>query len=345
VVNDLSGGISKMNRGVVFLSVACLSIAACGPATTPVQSQSTPATPAAPAVAASPATPAAAVDHTAEVLAWRERRVGNLRKPDGWLSLVGLHWLIEGEQSVGSGEDNAIVLATGPERLGTMRVSQGKLEFIADAAARDLRLQSLQADAWVDISSAAGVAVALQPDSGEQPGRILIGTDSSVTPIERGGKLALRVKDANAATRAGFAGIDYFDIDPGWRIEAQWTAYATPQSFEIQNVLGMIEKMPNPGYASFSRNGREYRLYPVIEEGEADWFFIFADRTSGRETYGPGRFFYATPVADGEKIVLDFNKAYNPPCAFTEYSTCPLPPPENRLDLAVTAGEKKYKAH
>jgi uncharacterized protein len=334
-----------MNRSAVFLGLVCVSMAACSPVTTPVQSQPVETVPAESAGAAAPATPAVALDHTSEVLAWRERRVGNLRKPDGWLSLVGLHWLSEGGQSVGAGKDNAVVLATGPEHLGVIRVSQGRLEFTPDASVRDLRLQSLQADAWVDISPAAGAAVALQPDSGEQPGRILIGTDSSITPIERGGKLALRVKDANAATRAGFAGIDYFDIDADWRIEAQWTAHATPQAFEIQNVLGMIEKMPNPGYASFTRNGREYRIYPVIEEGAADWFFIFADRTSGRETYGPGRFFYATPVADGGKVVLDFNKAYNPPCAFTEYSTCPLPPPENRLDLAVTAGEKKYKAH
>ncbi len=339
-----------MNRSVLFLCLVCASMMACSPATTPVRSPSaetapvaaTPATPAAPAASA---VPAVAMDHTAEIRAWRERRVANLRKPDGWLSLVGLHWLSEGEQSVGAGKDNAVVLATGPQRLGVMLASQGRLQFTPDATVRDLRVQSLQADAWVDISSAAGAAIALQPDSGEQPGRILIGTDSIVTPIERGSKLALRVKDANAATRTGFAGIDYFDIDPSWRIEAQWTAHTTPQAFEIQNVLGMVDKMPNPGYASFTRNGREYRLYPVVEEGESDWFFIFADRTSGRETYGPGRFFYATPVADGDKVVLDFNKAYNPPCAFTEYSTCPLPPPENRLDLPVTAGEKKYKAH
>lgn len=337
-----------MNPSLVFLGLAFLSVAGCGPATAPARSPSaeaaSPAMPVAPA-AATPSDSALAMDHGAEVLAWRERRVGKLRNPDGWLSLVGLHWLGEGEQRVGSGKDNAIVLATGPERLGTMRVMQARLEFVADPAVRNLRVQSLQPNGWVDISSTAGGPVALQPDSGEQPGRILIGTEVSVALIERGGKLALRVKDANSATRSGFAGIDYFDIDPSWRIEAQWTAFNTPQSFEIQNVLGMVEGMPNPGYASFTRNGREYRLYPVIEEGEADWFFIFADRTSGRETYGPGRFFYATPVADGQKIVLDFNKAYNPPCAFTEFSTCPLPPPENRLDLAVTAGEKKYKAH
>ena len=101
--------------------------------------------------------------------------------------------------------------------------------------------------------------------------------------------------------------------------------------------------MPNPGYGTFTRDGREYRIYPVVEEGSDDLFIIFADRTSGKETYGPGRFVYAPwPKADG-KLVIDFNKAYNPPCALNAFSTCPLPPPENRLDLRVTAGEKKYE--
>jgi uncharacterized protein len=280
--------------------------------------------------------------HAAEINNWRETRVGNLRKPDGWLSLVGLHWLSDGEQTVGTAPDNAVVLATGPMYLGMMRVVGKTVSFKPSYAGSDLRVQSLQDDVWVDAGSSA-TGFEMEPDSATRPGRILIGTEASVALIERSGKLALRVKDANAATRKGFMGIDYYPIDPSWRIEAEWTAHATPQPFEIQNVLGAIEEMPSPGYASFSRNGKSYRLHPVLEAGSEELFFIFADRTNGRETYGAGRFFYATPPVAGGKVVLDFNKSYNPPCAFTEFSTCPLPPPENRLDLVVTAGEKKYR--
>lgn len=323
---------NTVNRRIVLLVMTVLT--ACSASKPPV-------TDAASAVT----TPVAVAlsEHENSILAWRDTRVGNLRKPDGWLALVGLHWLSEGEQSVGAGQGNAIQLAAGPGKLGVMRITQGKLGFVPDVDARDLRVQSLQADAWLDVAATDG-GFAMQPDSGEQPGRILVGSEVSVALIERGGKLALRVKDANAPTRQGFAGIDYYPIDPTWRIEAEWTANTTPQNFQIQNVLGMIEEMPSPGYASFTRGGKNYRLYPVLEEGSDEWFFIFADRTSGRETYGPGRFFYAPPAQDG-KVVLDFNKAYNPPCAFTEFSTCPLPPPENRLDLAVSAGEKKYRGH
>jgi uncharacterized protein (DUF1684 family) len=326
-----------MNRmPLLLLSIV---IAACGADPGPV------AAPTPTPVAATGTAPAAApaADHEATIRAWRETRVTNLRRPDGWLSLVGLHWLTDGEQSVGSAEGNAVRLASGPAKLGTITVAGGSARFVPDPAAGELRVQTYTGAAWTDAAADAGAYV-LDPDSGAAPGRILVGSDIGVALIERGGRLALRVKDANAPTRSGFAGIEYFPIDAGWRIEAEWVPHATPQTFDIQNVLGMVDRMVNPGYARFTREGREYRLYPVLEDGADEWFFIFADRTSGRETYGPGRFLYAPAAVDG-KVVLDFNKAYNPPCAFTDYSTCPLPPPENRLDLAVTAGEKKYGAH
>jgi len=278
--------------------------------------------------------------HVTEIEQWRARRISNLTKPDGWLSLVGLHWLNEGEQTVGAGADRAVVLAVGPQKLGAITVSGIAASLALEPGSEGVRVQCHGPDDWADLPTQAN-PYPLKPDSSDAPCRLLLGEKISIALIERGGKLALRVKDADAATRSGFAGIPSYDIASDWRIEAVWTPHQVMQEIEIQNVLGMIEKMPNPGYASFTRDGREFRLYPVIEAGETDYFFIFADRTSGRETYGPGRFFYATPAVDG-RIVLDFNKAYNPPCAFTEYSTCPLPPPENRLDLAVTAGEKKY---
>jgi len=303
-----------------------------------------PPAPATPAVAPAPAAvDAQTLAHAEDIRAWRETRVENLRKPDGWLSLVGLHWIGEGEQSVGKAADRDIVVATGPDHLGVLTpAGNSVVELRLDPTIDNVRVQAYQNDAWVDVSAVGGIH-RLRSDSSDAPSRILIGEDASILLIERGEKLGLRVKDANAKTRTGFTGIEYFDIDPSWRIEATWTPHAAPQTFEIQTVLGTVELMPNPGYASFTRDGKEYRLYPVLEEDGGDFFFIFADRTSGHETYGPGRFLYATPAtAAGDKVLLDFNKAYNPPCAFSEYSTCPLPPPENRLDLRVTAGEKKY---
>jgi uncharacterized protein len=328
-----------MIRKVLCALLISLGMVACRSPQTPVRDSAL-ATPSADGFESTESHQAPSV-HAAEINNWRETRVGNLRKPDGWLSLVGLHWLSDGEQTVGAAADSAVVLATGPKHLGTIRVVGKTVSFKPDSAVTDLRVQSLQDNAWIDVSASA-TGFDIEADSGTHPGRILIGTEASVALIERGGKLALRVKDASASTRTGFVGIDYYPINLSWRIEAEWTAHATPQTFEIQNVLGMIEQMPSPGYASFSRDGKNYRLHPVLEAGSDELFFIFADRTNGRETYGAGRFFYATPPVAGGKVVLDFNKAYNPPCAFTEFSTCPLPPPENRLDLAVTAGEKKY---
>ena len=171
---------------------------------------------------------------------------------------------------------------------------------------------------------------------------MVFGTANFVV-IDRSGRKALRVKDSEAPTRTHFLGIDYFDIDPSWRVEAKWIAFDPPHELEVPTVIGTVEKYPVPGKAVFQRGGKTFELLPVIEvPGDRELFLIFADRTSGKETYGAARFLYVPMPVDG-KIVLDFNRAYNPPCAFTPYATCPLAPPENRLDLRVTAGEKKYR--
>ena len=290
-------------------------------------------------VAAAPASVAAVADgHAVDVETWRQGRLQRLQKADGWLSLIGLHWLLEGEQSIGSAPDNAIVLNAGPAHLGVVRVQGAAIEF---AAAED-GPQVMVTDSGNWRPDGDRVWHTLAPDTGGKPSLVSVETISFLV-IERGGKFALRVRDSEASTRRNFPGIEHFPVDASWRIEAAWTAHPTMQHFDIQNVIGTIEKMENPGYATFVRDGREFRIYPVIEEGSEDLFIIFADRTSGRETYGPGRFVYAAWPKDGT-LIIDFNKAYNPPCAFSEYSTCPLPPPENRLDLKVTAGEKKFIA-
>jgi uncharacterized protein len=160
--------------------------------------------------------------------------------------------------------------------------------------------------------------------------------------IDRGGKKALRVKDSAADRRTHFLGLDYFPVDESWRIVARWVPFEKPRLLPITNLLGQTAPEPVPGKAVFERDGKTYELLPIDEGPGEPLFFVIADATSGKETYGGGRFLYADEPKDGQ-IVLDFNRAQNPPCAFTPFATCPLPPKENRLPFAVTAGEKHYR--
>ena len=261
---------------------------------------------------------------------WRATRVERLKQPQGWLSLVGLHWIEPGTHRVGRADDNDIVLATGPASLGTVRLADGKVFFAAheDSAVR------------VDGAAPSG-EVELRSDHHETPSVLSFDAgQATIQLIDRNGKLGFRVRDARAKTRSGFVGIENYAIDQTWRVEARFEPHPAGKTIDIANVIGQLEPMANPGAVVFEREGKTYRL-EAVDEGDGSLFLIFADRTNGKDTYGAGRFVYADAAVDGETLV-DFNKAYNPPCAFNAYSTCPLPPPENRLDLEVTAGEKKY---
>lgn len=266
-----------------------------------------------------------------EIFDWRAERVQRLQKPDGWLSLVGMHWLDAGSTRVGSGLTNGTRLTLGPDRLGLINVDKARrISFMPEAGVA----------VTVDGVPANG-RVNLVPDSAGQPTVVGFNQgDASFIVIERGGRFALRVRNANALTRLGFTGIDYFDIDPAFRLKAKFTAHEPGRKIEIVNILSMIEPMDNPGTVTFEKDGRSYTL-EAVDEGDHRLFLIYADRTSGHESYPAARFLYAEyPGADGSTIV-DFNKGYNPPCAFTAFSTCPMPPASNRLDLHITAGEKK----
>jgi hypothetical protein len=282
------------------------------------------------AIAATPATAADPAAHRDEVLKWREARVARLTAPEGWLALVGLHWIEPGTHRIGSAPDNGLVLAVGPARLGTLTLADGKVTLtLADGVE-------------ATIGDGKAREGALAPDRSGAPTIVRFG-EASFSVIERDGKFGLRVRDPQAKTRSGFAGIDYFDIDPAWRFDARFEPHPPGRTIDIVNVLDMLEPMKNPGVVVFEKDGKEYRLEALDDTGDGQLFLIFADRTNGKLTYGPGRFLYAPPPVDG-KTIVDLNRAYNPPCAFTPYSTCPLPPPENRLNLAVEAGEKKYAA-
>jgi uncharacterized protein (DUF1684 family) len=268
-------------------------------------------------------------DYVKQIDAWRTQRVERLKAPNGWLSLIGLHWLKDGRNTVGSAKDNDVVLAKGPGHLGVVTLKEGAATIELDP----------KSGATIDGKPAKSAT--LLDDSHDTPTTVAFGT-ASFYLVDRNGKKGLRVKDSAADARTHFTQIDNFATDPTWRIEAKWIAFDPPHTLETPNVLGQTDTFPVPGKAEFTRGGKTYELLPVVEvPGDKELFLIFADRTSGKETYGAARFLYAEMPKDG-KIVLDFNKAYNPPCAFTPYATCPLAPPENRLDLAVTAGEKKY---
>lgn len=268
--------------------------------------------------------------YTKEIESWRSQRVERLKAPNGWLSLIGLHWLKDGANSIGSGKDNAIVLAKGPAKLGVATLDHGKVSIVIDPGT------------GATIDGHKKTSSVLLDDSHPDPTTVTFGTVSFYL-IDRNGKKGLRVKDSAAATRTHFLGLDYFPIDPSWRVEAKWLPFKPAHTLEIPNVLGDIDKSTVPGKAVFTRNGKTYELLPVLEEPDAkELFFIIADRTSGKQTYGAARFIYTDMPKDG-KLVIDFNKAYNPPCAFTPFATCPLAPPENRLPIPVTAGEKKYR--
>lgn len=266
-----------------------------------------------------------------EVERWRATRIARLTAPNGWLSLIGLEWLKPGGNRLGSAADNDIVLAKAPARLGAITWAEdGTLSI------------SLEAGSGATIDGKPATQAALLDDSHATPTSVAFSSVNFIV-IDRDGRKGLRVRDSEAETRTQFAGIDCFPIDPAWRIVADWQPLDPPFQLATGTVIGTIENYPAPGKAVFEREGQRFELYPVIEvPGDTQLFLIFADATSGKETYGAARFLYADMPRDG-KIVLDFNKAYNPPCAFTPYATCPLAPPENRLALRVTAGELGYR--
>jgi uncharacterized protein (DUF1684 family) len=157
-----------------------------------------------------------------------------------------------------------------------------------------------------------------------------------------GDHFGVRVKDPNSERRKNFKGIDFFPTDPKYRVETRFEPYSPPKHIPMPNVSGITTDEVSPGALVFTLDGKEFRIDPILEQGTKDYFIIIKDATSGHETYGAARYLYASPPDASGKTVVDFNKAYNPPCAFTPYATCPLPPPQNRLPIRIEAGEKKY---
>ena len=321
------------------LFLACVSTVAVAAQGTPAAApQVAPAAAAQVAPAAPAAPPAKPSTWEEEVAAWKQARFERLQRPDGWLTLVGLAWLEPGDNSVGSDPKSAVVLPAGkaPARLGILRlVATGKqhtLTFIADKGAAVTH----------DGAAVTTLDLIADADAKADAGPTLLEHGSlSFFVIRRGDRLGVRVKDSQAATLRAFHGLDYYPLDRKWKLPARFEAEATPKEIPIPNALGFDEPILSPGHVVFTLDGVEHRLLALDDTGDGRLFLVFGDKTNGRDTYGGGRFLYTDPPAGG-RVTVDFNRAYNPPCVFSPYATCPLPPAGNRLPLAVEAGEKKY---
>ncbi len=272
---------------------------------------------------------ARADEYTDSVIEWRAGRLQRLTKPDGWLTLIGRHPLEPGTWTVGSGAVNAIRLAAGPASLGTITyAADGRVSFALTEGVAAAIDGTTNRSAELDYKS-------------EQPTYVRTGTVSFYV-MDRSGKLFLRVRDSESARRKNFGGLGSWPIDPAWRIEANWVPFDPPHEIKITNIMGLIEPAIIPGKAVFSHEGKTFELLAIDEGPEEDLFFVLSDTTAGTETYEACRFFYAKRPVNG-KVILDFNKVYNPPCAFTPFATCPLPPKENILPFPLRVGEKKYR--
>lgn len=278
-----------------------------------------------------------------DLVAWRAKRAASLQAPEGWLSLIALGWLKEGDNSFGSAEDSRVQISgKAPAHIGIVRLQKGTLRLLppADGFPKDLLVDGQPANA-----QPAKEQLLLADDS-DKPSKLTIGT-LTIIVIHRDDQFALRVKDLDAATRTGFHGLRWYDPNPAYRVHARWIPYNPPKVLDIPTVLGTTTHMPAPGAAEFILDGQVVRLEPVLEDPKStELFFIMRDATSKTTTYGAGRFLYTElpdhGVGQPGEVWLDFNRLVNPPCAFTPYATCPLPPPQNRLSVALPAGERRY---
>ena len=268
--------------------------------------------------------PIFADDYAHEIADFRAARERSISSADGWVTLAGLSWLKEGLNRVGSDPASEVPLPSSvPARVGTIILKGGHADF----------------------RPAPGVKIPAQ-EMKEDSTILSIGTVKFLL-IRREEKFGIRVKDSDAPARREFTHLSWYPVDPAWRIEAKFTPWDKPRTLKFDTVIdGLQEEDSSPGFVTFVRDGREFHLDAVIDDGEL--FLIFRDQTSGKSTYAAARFLYAElpkNLKTPSTVVLDFNKAINPPCVFTPYATCPLPPPQNRLTLAVTAGELMYNNH
>lgn len=274
----------------------------------------------------------AATQYEQQIEAWRTRRAANLTSETGWLTLVALRPLGRGRTTFGSAPSNKFVL-THPAlaaHAGTFDVSRERIRFVA------------REGSGITVDGNPVTTLDLDSDLEGAPTTLASGSLRFFV-IDRDRKFYVRVRDVEHPARRKFAGLDYFPVNEAWNVQARFEPYTPARRIPIVDILGEERPMAAPGAVLFEKDGREWRLDAIEETPDSkELFIMFADATSGRETYGAGRFMYVPKPVDG-RVTLDFNKAYSPPCAFNDFATCPLPPPQNRLDLRVAAGELKYE--
>jgi len=283
---------------------------------------------------------AQSTDWAKEELAWRTQHAADLQKPDGWLSLIGLEWLRTGETRLGSAADNKIHLpASAPPYLTVLKLENGSVQLIAPKGGFPSGLK-------VDGTAAKEQTLRVDPDHDRFNSRITYGALNFYV-IRRADRFAVRLKDANSPSLTAFHGLSWYDPDPAYRVTAKWVPYNPAKKVSLVTLVGTSYDQPVPGYAEFTLQGKSYRLEPVLEDPQGTkLFFILKDPTSTDKTYPACRFLYTRlpdhGVEHAGELVLDFNHLENPPCAYTPYATCPLPPPGNALPVALPVGEQRY---
>ncbi len=271
---------------------------------------------------------AAKIKYIRQIEQWHKKRIANLKKENGWLNLVGLFWLKEGTNKFGSDKSNDIIFPEGtPKFIGYFILNNGNVKVKINNG-----LNVKNDDKIIHETE-------LKNDLSGNP-TILSYKSFRWFIIKRSDRYGVRLRNLEAPLVKNFKGIDYYPINPEWKVQAIFEKYQDPKILYIPTIIGTVEKDTSYGILKFRLNGKEYHLNPIEEDNR--FFVIFADKTSGVETYGGGRFLYVPKPASSGKTVIDFNKAYNPPCAFTKFATCPLPPKDNYLKLEITAGEKNY---
>jgi len=271
------------------------------------------------------AAPIADPAYRASVEKWRQAYEADLRSDRGWLSVSGLFWLHEGQNTFGSGPLNDIVLpAPAPASAGSFEFHSGRTTAHVNSGVA------------ATINGKRVESAEMRPDSGAD--QLVLG-DLTLYVHSSGERFTIRLRDKNSPLRKEFTGTHWFPVDESYRVVGKFVPYDSPRPIEIQNVMGDTLKDTMLGYVVFRLAGRDLRLDADASSGEIE--FVFRDLTSGHETYAASRFLDTKIEPDG-KVVLDFNEAYNPPCAYNPFTTCPLPPPQNRLDVRVVAGEKTY---
>jgi uncharacterized protein (DUF1684 family) len=269
-----------------------------------------------------------------EINAWHQTRENNLKKETGWLTVSGLFWLEEGENTFGSSKENKLVFPAGKaaERFGSFTLLNDEVRLTILPNIEVKRNDTLFSSGVIFNQELVEQSV------------ILSYKNLRWFIIKRGNRFGVRLRDLESDARKNFTHIERFPIDEKWKINATFIAPFSKKTIPIHDVIGNTTETTFGGTLKFELEGKTYALDATLE-GEDDLFIVFGDYTNGVKTYGAGRFLYAKKPKDGEKVILDFNKAYNPPCAFTDFATCPLPPDQNKLPFEVLAGELKYGNH